>query len=1051
MISSSPFTIYNAAAGAGKTYTLVKAYLVTILKGEFKDSYKNILAITFTNKAVAEMKSRVLENLVAISVHPIPSTHTQLFEDLVQETGMNPSTLKIKADKILKNVLHNYAAFDIVTIDTFTHRVIRTFAHDLGIPMNFDIEMDIDSLVTEAIDEVISDIGINNKLTKVLIDFSLDKLEDDKSWDITIELHKVAKLLFSENDRKHLNALSNKSIEDFVRLKNVLRQKVTRHKKDIVVQSNEVLQLINDRGIDHKDFKGGYIPKYFHKLIKGDLKVDFSKTKWMQDITTTDFYNKTLGEAKKNLIDDIRSIIEESFLVTKNLIHQIHFFENIIKNLIPLSILNTINQKLIEIKKERRILLISEFNTIISDAIMGQPAPFIYERLGEKYRDYFIDEFQDTSEMQWKNLIPLIDNALSSESLSGKRGRLTIVGDAKQAIYRWRGGKAEQLISLSSNNNPFSNQEKQVLNLPKNYRSFKGIVEFNNDLFTFLSEDFSDQMHAKLYKEGNQQLTNIEDSGYVHISFINEKDTDKKNEAYSLKTYTIVLDLIEKGYRPSDICILVRKQKEGVVIADYLTEKGLSVISSETLLINNAPEVKFVVDLLTWYAYPNQLINKINLLHFLAEKYQIKDRHHFLQKMITVDKDAFEEELKQIGINFHFKSLGLHTIYDSVDYIINSFKLSITLTAYLQFFLDEVFAFSQKYAGGVMGFLEYWAHKKDKLSIIAPEEESAIRIMTIHKAKGLEFSCVIYPFANIDIYRELEPKTWYPVEKTAFNNFEEVLINYSKNITVYGEDAHRIVHKRQSQLELDNINLCYVALTRAKEQLYIVSALELNAKGEENKNKFSGKLINYLKQINRWDENQLEYSFGEHIKAQTSESVNKNKYTSLSIKAFDVLDQKYNIKVITNSGKLWDTKQGAAVERGNLIHDLLAEIYTINDVKKTTKEACMKGIIRYSEEEIIYKELKTIVEHPELTSYFKPANHVILNEKEIISKGRQYRPDRVIIKDGVVAVIDYKTGVYSSDHSEQILLYASLLKEMGYTINKKILVYLNEKMTLKYV
>ncbi|WP_299246897.1 UvrD-helicase domain-containing protein [uncultured Aquimarina sp.] len=1050
MNSSYPFTIYNAAAGAGKTYTLVKAYLVALLTGEYKDAYKNILAITFTNKAVAEMKTRVIENLVGIRSAETSSKFELLLNDIVQETGLEKQAVKQKADRILKSILHNYAAFDIVTIDTFTHRVIRTFAKDLGIPMNFEIEMDTESLIEESVDAVIAKVGEDTTLTETIIDFALSKLEDDKSWDITIELNKVARLLFSENDRAHLNNLSDKTAEDFENLKAILKHKISEAKKDISSSSKEILNQIRDNGLEYKDFTRGSIPAHFQKLAVGDTKLDF-KAAWKQNIESASFYGAKLDPHKKEAIDSIRPLIEQVFSESKQQILDIKLYENIIKNLTPLSVLNVINKELQKIKKERSILLISEFNKIISEAIQDQPAPFIYERLGERYRDYFIDEFQDTSELQWNNIVPLIDNAISSETLSGKRGKLTIVGDAKQAIYRWRGGKAEQFINLSLDQNPFSVEEKQVLNLPKNYRSHQEIIKFNNDLFTLLSNDFSDDLHKKLYLLGNNQEYNDKKGGYVQLSFIEAKNVDEENEIYPERVYESVLELKERGYLLNEICILTRKQKEGAVIADFLTEKGMSIISSETLLLKNDPRVRFIVDMLTWFVYPDELLSKTNVLHFITEEFSIPEKHTFLKQLVFADKKTFCDEVKSLGVEFSFAQLDVKPLYEGVEYIINSFNLTSVSPAYVQFLLDVIFGYTQKHAEGIIGFLSYWDHKKDKLSIIAPEGEEAIQIMTIHKAKGLEFPCVIYPYANIDIYREIEPKTWLPVAKKDFSGFQEVFVNYNKELSDYGMQAEKIVQERQSQLELDAFNLLYVALTRAEEQLYIISKAEINSKGEGNSNKFSGKLINYLKHIGIWCDEQLSYDFGNAAKP-FKETVSVNSKTkNITLTKFENSRKKRKVHIVTNSGKLWDTSQAAAIEKGNLIHELMASIYSHKDLNKVVENAFETGMISFLDRETLYNELKMVLDHPELSKYFSEDKQV-LNEREIISNGRIYRPDRVVIDaQGEAAIIDYKTGEHSASHGNQLEEYSLLLQKIGYKLNNKILVYFNEGITLKYV
>ncbi|MBW1298899.1 UvrD-helicase domain-containing protein [Aquimarina litoralis] len=1050
MNSKYPFTIYNAAAGAGKTYTLVKAYLISLLTGEYRDTYKNILAITFTNKAVAEMKTRVLENLVGISKTNPSQKYQALLEDIAHETGIDEYVIKQKSDRVLKSILHNYAAFDIVTIDTFTHRVIRTFARDLGIPMNFEIEMDTESLVEESVDAIIAKVGEDKELTDIIIDFALSKLEDDKNWDITVELNKIARLLFSENDRMHLDKVSNKTSEDFENLKKNLFQKISEAKKEVVSSSEDVLNQIQNNGLDHKDFTRGSIPAHFQKLAKGETKVDF-KAAWKQNIQVASFYGAKLEDDKKQAIDSLRTIIEKVFLNTKQQMLNIKLYDNIIKNLVPLSVLNLINKELQLIKSERSILLISEFNKIISEAIQDQPAPFIYERLGERYRDYFIDEFQDTSELQWNNIIPLIDNAMSSETLSGKRGQLTIVGDAKQAIYRWRGGKAEQFIDLSLDKNPFSVEEKQVLDLPKNYRSHKEVIKFNNDLFTFLSNDFSSDLHKKLYLLGNNQEYNDKKEGFVNLSFIKAKGTAEENEIYPEKVYESVLELREKGYLLNEICVLTRKQKEGTLIADFLTEKGLPIISSETLLLKNDPRVRFIIDMLTWFIYPNELSAKTGILYFISEQFSIGQKHPFFNELVFTNRQEFCEKIGSLGIEFSFHKLDTKPFYEAVEYIINSFRLSESSPAYIQFFLDTVFGYTQKQAEGIIGFLSYWEQKKEKLSIIAPEGEEAIQIMTIHKSKGLEFPCVIYPYANIDIYREIEPKSWLPISKKSFNNFEEVFVNYSKELSEHGVKAEKIVQERQSQLELDAFNILYVALTRAEEQLYIISKLEVNAKGESNSNKFSGKLINYLKHIGVWSEDQLSYHFGTFEKPFNDKVHDQEKTKNIVFNRLQNSKRQYKVNIVTNASKLWDTDQETAIEKGNLIHEMMASIHTIEDLEEVVESAFQKGVVNYLDKKSLSNEIKKVLEHPELIKYFSE-DYFILNERDILSNGQVYRPDRIVIDSkNKATVIDYKTGEYNSSHANQIEKYGFLLLQMGYEIENKILVYFNDKIDLKYV
>jgi ATP-dependent exoDNAse (exonuclease V) beta subunit len=338
----------------------------------------------------------------------------------------------------------------------------------------------------------------------------------------------------------------------------------------------------------------------------------------------------------------------------------------------PLSVLKHINNEVHAIKEEQNLLLISEFNSIISSHIKNQPAPFIYERIGEKFRHYFIDEFQDTSQMQWENLIPLLGNSLSSEN-----GSALIVGDAKQAIYRWRGGKAEQFIDLFSDKNPF-HIKKNVEDLPTNYRSSKSVIEFNNSFFSHISGfALRDESYKKLYQNSGQEISQTSE-GYVSVSFLDLNKEDDKNEAYVEQTLKTIQSCIENGYSLNDICILVRTGKNGILISEYLNEQGIEIISSETLLIQNAPEINFIINLLEFISEPQNVLAKIKALGYLAtDKNNIEDKHEFY----TIFKDSnihtYFKKLEDYGYFFNVNEFIALPFYEAIELIIYCFKISV--------------------------------------------------------------------------------------------------------------------------------------------------------------------------------------------------------------------------------------------------------------------------------------------------------------------------------------------------------------------------------------
>ncbi|MFL1012375.1 UvrD-helicase domain-containing protein [Flavisericum labens] len=1044
MSKNYPFTIYNASAGSGKTYTLVKEYLKILLESNNHYEFKRILAITFTNKAVAEMKERIIETLKIFSKTQILTTSHSMFLSICEELKMEPVKLHEKSAKLLNNILHNYAAFDISTIDGFTHRIIRTFAHDLKLPLNFEVELDQDSLLSEAVDRLISKAGTNNDLTQVLVDFAIEKADDDKSWDVAIDFNKIAKQLVNENDIRFIETLKDKTLLDFKSLKSLLKSDIKATEKTIIELAKNVLSEIEEAGLEFGDFSGGYLPKHFEKLSSKNFDVNFT-AKWQEDIETKTLYPKRVTDSIASTIEQIQPQIASSFYETKQAVFHHKFLKSFYKNITPLSVLNSINQELATLKEEQNKMLISEFNSIINNEIKEQPTPFIYERIGEKFKHYFIDEFQDTSVVQWQNLVPLLSNSLSSEN-----GSAMLVGDAKQAIYRWRGGKAEQFIGLFNEDNPFY-VDKHVENLPSNYRSFKEVVEFNNGLFKFLANQvFDNKAYSHLYNNVKQDITK-EHEGYVQLSFLDIDKDDDRNEIFPNEVLQKINTCLKNGFKFENICVLVRKKKEGVAVANFLSQNQIPIISSETLLLNNSPEVVFLIDFLGLLVQPKNKEIKIRVLNFLAQHFKIEDRHSFFASHIELTFSELLKSLKNHDIFIKTSDLLKLPLYDLNETIVRSFNLIKNTNGYVQFYLDVVLDFSQKKGSDISGFLEYFEKKKDNLSIVSPLGQDAVQIMTIHKSKGLEFPVVIFPYADLEIYREKEPKEWFQINPDKYHGFTHTLLNYNRDFEFFGEEGLRIYNKHQSELELDNINLLYVALTRSVEQLYVVSAKDISTKGEANTKKYSGLLISYLQYLGIWQDSETSYSFGKPHKSSTA-SKEKEKHTQFQQEFISTAKEQHNIKVVTKSSYLWNSAQREAIEKGNLIHDIMAKIITKADVEFVINDFLKTSAIDSSQALLLKEVILQIVEHPKLEEFYT-STYTTYNERDIITQqGIILRPDKVAVNsknEGII--IDYKTGFEDKKHAQQLQLYQDVLEEMHINIKKKILVYINDDIKVKDV
>ena len=1036
-MQNSVFKIYNASAGSGKTFTLAKAYLKILIQSKNYDQFKSILAITFTNKAVGEMKERIVDMLKSFSSeeslkHPHP-----MFEAICEELQIKPELLHNKSKHILKHIIHNYGAFDISTIDGFTHRVIRTFAHDLKLPVNFEVELDQERLLNEAVDSLIAKAGSDKTLTKVLVDFAIEKADDDKSWDISFDFNKISKLLVNENDLFAIQTLKNKTLEDFKNLKQQLSQEIIQLEENIVSTAITTLTLIHESGLQYDDFNRSSLPKHFENLKKGRFSIGFDSA-WQNDlIEGNTLYPKRVSDIVASTIESIQLNLAEAFTKTKALIFDIKLKKGFYRNITPLSVLNAIKNELDSIKSDQNKMLISEFNTIISKEIKNQPTPFIYERLGEKFKHYFIDEFQDTSKMQWENLVPLLDNAISAAN-----GSAMLVGDAKQAIYRWRGGEAEQFIKLYNKiDNPFQ-LEAEVLALDTNYRSAKAVIEFNNSFFEFLSESaFSESVYADLYQRAMQKTHN-KSEGYVNLNFLDIQKEDDTNEMYASQVLQTIKQCQENGFPLDDICVLVRKRKEGIEIANYLNENGIKITSSETLLLKNSDKVNFINSFLKLLIQPNNDSLKIAVLSYLAEHHHIEDKHQFFVTYLKQNLDEVFLELRTLSIYIDRNQCLQLPLYELVEHVVRQFNLNETSDAYLQFYLDIVLEFTQKQNSDLASFINYFEKKEDKLSVVTPENMNAVQIMTIHKSKGLEFPVVIFPYADLNIYKEIEPKIWFPIKPEDYNGFNTLLYNYNKDVEHFGEIGKILHDNHKAELELDNINLLYVVLTRAVEQLYIVSKKDINAKGVINENTYAGMFINFLQQENKWTDDQLNYSFGV---LKPNEKGSEKEITLKPFKMISVPKEDHNLNIVTKSGLLWDTQQEAAIERGNLVHLVLSKIKTIEDIDFAFNDLLVSGDVTKENTEQLKALVLDVIEHPKLKQYYQE-DFKIYNERDIITNtGQLLRPDRLNINSkNEVVIIDYKTGEPKEFHASQLSEYETVLNEMNLKATHKILVYIND-------
>ncbi len=978
------------------------------------------------------MKHRILECLHLFSFPSEALSKNTLFLQLGKELQLSPELLQKRSRRSLKEILHNYAFFDISTIDKFNHRLLKTFAKDLKIPQNFEVVLDTDFLLAEGVDRLLGNAKANEEITDILIAFALEKIDESKSWNIGYDLEKVGAMLFDENHSIFLEALKGKDLPSFLSLQSLLLKTMGLLKKELITSAQSALQLMHEAHLEPTDFRGSYFPKFLNQVSEDPSSLDFT-AKWKQQFGNEALYIPTKPEDKKAAIDSLMPQFTNIFAGIKLCYGRLIFLKNVYQNIVPLTILNALQKEINTLLEERDQLPISAFNSLISEHIKDQPAPFIYERLGEKYKHYFVDEFQDTSLMQWSNLVPLISHALQSEDLQGNRGSLFIVGDAKQAIYRWRGGRSEQFLNLINNQESLFGMAPKTNTLGTNYRSYEEIVSFNNAFFTSIVPHLNNELYQDLFVKGNQQAHTHQKGGLVSIRFIEDSEY-AKDLSYCQEVGRIIDELKKKHVPYRDICVLFRTKKYAIKVAEFLLGNKIPVISSESLLLQNNAAVNFLINLLKLSNYPSDLNIQYELLSFLCAE---DNKHSFISQNLENLPALFASEF-----NFDLSVFNRRSVYDGLEYAIERFRLCDNSNAYISSFLDEVFDIEQTLDASISTFLTQWDKKKKTLSIPAPENVNAIQLMTIHKAKGLEFPVVIFPFANTYMYQDKNPKIWVPTEDDTLEGFDNILVSKKKEMTMYHEQARIMYEEEQQKMELDVFNLLYVALTRSIQGLYIVSEMDLTAKGEHKPAYFSGLFIHFLKEQHRWDPSTFIYNFGELIYS------NENKSTEIpNISMPFIYTNKFesSLTISTRAGELWGSSREIAISQGTLLHYGMSLIIGPEDVVPTVTLLKDTGAISAKEEKSYLECFKSIIAHPALTPYFD-ARLKIKNEQPLITEnGVILRPDRMVFDEMNVVIIDYKTGKENSSHIEQIDTYGQTMKSMGYSVKEKILVYIDDE------
>ncbi len=1002
--------IFKASAGAGKTHRLTGEY-IKLLFGEHY-AYRHILAVTFTNKATDEMKQRILQELYKLSC---AGTGSDYLQEIMEHTGLDEQGVRGKAKRILISILHDYTSFRVSTIDKFFQLVMRSFARELGKMSTYNVELDRDSVLAMGVDRMFSELDDpkNRRLLEWLIDYSLDAVDKGNSWNVRGEILRLGNQLFSEDFKlvkeKCLKGEGNTSIDEAAQLKKELVKVVDSFEKEALALAGKGLETVAGAGLELADFKGGSRTpfNYLTKIagMKGGMVPPGTSFCDLYDNMGKWYSGKRCPAAIEGVYGELNGIVGKILCLFENGYREYASACAVLANVNVLGILNDIYGRVQEYCREKNVILLSESAQLLNRIIDESDTPFVYEKIGAWIDHYMLDEFQDTSSLQWRNFYPLL-----SESLGRGKGNL-VVGDVKQSIYRWRG--SDWKILGEGINSQFREEELHEEPLETNYRSGRNIVEFNNRFFLYCAGkaqelydgDTEGGSIRKIYEGFQQKVSKkgMESPGCVDVEFVADEGDGFEAKVLEMLPSKIE-ELLAAGYLQKDIAVLVRKGTEGNMVAQKLIECGYDIISSDSLYIGSSPAVQKVVNVLREMENPQS------------------DSLKILRMFQNVP---------------HADQVEHYSLYQLCEAIIRESLLPQEQgdMAFLQAFLDLVLDFTARHGTNIAQFLKWWDESGVRCTISAPDDMDAIRIMTIHKSKGLGFNVVIIPFLTegLDHKPLLAPNLW-----CSYKGYP-VAVKYGK--ALLGTEFEKAYLEEKLCAYIDALNTVYVAFTRPKQGL-VVFAREtaVSRSGYAVSSSVSDILFEYYREKRGEQEWNSKIMVGQHH-AVGKHDIGAQKF--ILGNAFSTPIDEGRVRMAASSGNVGE---GESVrEHGIAMHYVFSMIEYGHDVEEAVARACREGVSPCSEEdllELVNSRIASVEEY----GWFSPGWKVY-NECSILTlDGQERRPDRVLVKGNEAVVIDYKFGAYTEGstvgmYKKQVSRYKELLTGMGFTNVKGYLWY----------
>lgn len=1058
--------IYQASAGSGKTYTLAFEYILLLFK--HNEAYRNILAVTFTNKAAGEMKGRILEKLYLMSVGKENDYSLKVQKIL----HIDPEEIKVKSNRILKFILHNYSRFSIQTIDSFFQKIIRSFAMELGLQYSYALQLNITKVLNSSVDALLLNSNTDEELRKWLILFAEAKMNEGKSWNFKKDIFNLGKELFSEKVKMYSTALYEFAGS-------------TESKKNYLGELNRIVKTfekelsdIGYKGLDEMNQYSVFFEDFYYKRT--------GPAGHFQKITLNKYYSpnshvyKVLSDPEKWVsksipnrselisvaINRLHPLLEEAVKIYESSYIQYNTAKILLSQFYTLGILTDLQKIIQKYSRDQNEFLISDMASFLYRIIDNNDAPFIYEKIGSIFTHYFLDEFQDTSFIQWKNFKPLIGNSLATG-----HGNL-VVGDVKQSIYRWRNSDWKILKEVIYNDfDAFNLIDKS---LDSNYRSRENIVNFNNAFFSvapdILQEEFNNTFDSSLFdeKQSNDMMDKISliyenvvqkaartvcpEGGAVRIQLFEDDKEEKWMEKVDQVLPVSIIELIKSGVAPGDIAILVRTHKEGKRAVDAILDhrqkndgegmEEFSIMSNESLYIKNSAPVRFLVCLLRYLDNPG---DKLNLAELYFEYLTIKPSLTLAKNIKTITSlmrsDIIEaifspEEINELSF---LKKLSLSEILEGAIRVFSIGKKPSDVP-YIQAFMGEVMDYTRDNPGDIVSFLNWWEEEGVKKSLTVPEGSNALQVLTIHKSKGLQFKHVFIPYAgwSFDHSGQKAPILWCDMSNKPrpFSDLPLVPVKYSSQLV----DSYLNMEYFQEKLDsyIDNINLLYVAFTRAEEGLYVYGPINkkitssiagLVSNSLDKTAEVSDDLLLNLSEY--WGQEKDHWQYG--IVPEVCEESKKDEVRSIELDGYSGWPGFSRMRLKYQGLEFFSEDRAEKIRKGTILHELFEHIITKDDISKAVELLNEQGKIRSDEKQSYLTHVTKIISNPEVSDWFSGKWEVKSEAGILLKSGKTRRPDRVMIDMNRVIVVDYKFGeVKSESHIRQMKGYINSLQQMGY-------------------